>query len=169
MFLFVYLCSCSSLLASGTYLAVGGHDGRLVIWDFYTKSVVKLLIGHVRPVTSLRSGPLLFPSKSLLSYTPLKAITFSCRLFVIVLVISFLSSSVVGHTMVGTSPRLRGTAFCVCGTCTHRISWLPRPLTRCSSIAKFTKATSTYLSHLSPSHYPLILPFRLYMARLQYS
>lgn len=38
---------------SGQYLAVGRSDGYITIWDIETKSVLRLLAGHVRPVTGL--------------------------------------------------------------------------------------------------------------------
>ncbi|UTT95096.1 hypothetical protein NDA17_002531 [Ustilago hordei] len=38
---------------SGQYLAVGRSDGYITIWDIETKSVLRLLTGHVRPVTGL--------------------------------------------------------------------------------------------------------------------
>lgn len=51
---------CSTLLfnhgssiLSGQYLAVGRNDGYITIWDMETKSVLRLLAGHVRPVTGL--------------------------------------------------------------------------------------------------------------------
>lgn len=51
---------CSTLLfnhgssiLSGQYLAVGRSDGYITIWDIETKSVLRLLAGHVRPVTGL--------------------------------------------------------------------------------------------------------------------
>lgn len=37
----------------GSYLAAGHHDGRTTVWDFDTRSIVRVLIGHVRPVTSI--------------------------------------------------------------------------------------------------------------------
>ncbi|TKY90403.1 hypothetical protein EX895_000401 [Sporisorium graminicola] len=51
---------CSTLLfnhgsstLAGQYLAVGRNDGYITIWDIETKSVLRLLAGHVRPVTGL--------------------------------------------------------------------------------------------------------------------
>lgn len=38
----------------GIYLAAGHHDGRVTIWDFNTRSVARVFIGHVRPITSAR-------------------------------------------------------------------------------------------------------------------
>ena len=37
----------------GTLLAVGCHDGRIVIWDFDTRSPAKSLAGHTHPVTAV--------------------------------------------------------------------------------------------------------------------
>lgn len=43
----------------GTLLAVGCNDGRVVIWDFLTRGIAKIVSAHVHPVCSLswnRSG-----------------------------------------------------------------------------------------------------------------
>ncbi|KAK4873309.1 hypothetical protein RN001_015338 [Aquatica leii] len=37
----------------GTLLAVGCNDGRIVIWDFLTRGIAKLISAHVHPVCSL--------------------------------------------------------------------------------------------------------------------
>jgi COMPASS component SWD1 len=37
----------------GSYLAAGHHDGRVTVWDFNTRSVARVFIGHVRPITSV--------------------------------------------------------------------------------------------------------------------
>jgi len=37
----------------GRYLAAGHHDGRCTIWDFDTRTIAKVFIGHVRPLTSV--------------------------------------------------------------------------------------------------------------------
>jgi COMPASS component SWD1 len=37
----------------GCYLAAGHHDGRVTVWDFDTRSVARVFIGHVRPITSV--------------------------------------------------------------------------------------------------------------------
>lgn len=42
-----------SSLLSGQYLAVGRNDGYIAIWNMETKSVLRVLAGHVRPVTGL--------------------------------------------------------------------------------------------------------------------
>lgn len=51
---------CSTLLfnhgrstLSGQYLAVGRSDGYITLWDIETRSVLRLLSGHVRAVTGL--------------------------------------------------------------------------------------------------------------------
>jgi WD40 repeat protein len=38
----------------GTLLAAGCLDGRCVVWDFDTKGVSRNLVGHVKPVASIR-------------------------------------------------------------------------------------------------------------------
>lgn len=38
----------------GTLLAVGCNDGRIVIWDFLTRGIAKLITAHVHPLCSLR-------------------------------------------------------------------------------------------------------------------
>ncbi|XP_028854717.1 retinoblastoma-binding protein 5 isoform X1 [Denticeps clupeoides] len=37
----------------GTLLAVGCNDGRLVIWDFLTRGIAKIISAHIHPVCSL--------------------------------------------------------------------------------------------------------------------
>lgn len=37
----------------GSLLAVGCNDGRIVIWDFLTRGIAKILSAHVHPVTSV--------------------------------------------------------------------------------------------------------------------
>jgi COMPASS component SWD1 len=37
----------------GTLLAVGCNDGRVVVWDFLTRGIAKILSAHVHPVVSL--------------------------------------------------------------------------------------------------------------------
>ncbi|XP_063811163.1 retinoblastoma-binding protein 5 isoform X2 [Pseudophryne corroboree] len=37
----------------GTLLAVGCNDGRIVIWDFLTRGIAKILSAHIHPVCSL--------------------------------------------------------------------------------------------------------------------
>ena len=37
----------------GTLLAVGCNDGRIVIWDFLTRGIAKIIQAHVHPVCSL--------------------------------------------------------------------------------------------------------------------
>ena len=38
----------------GTLLAVGCNDGRIMIWDFLTRGIAKVIIAHVHPVCSVR-------------------------------------------------------------------------------------------------------------------
>jgi COMPASS component SWD1 len=38
----------------GTLLAVGCNDGRIVVWDFLTRGIAKIISAHVHPVCSLR-------------------------------------------------------------------------------------------------------------------
>lgn len=51
---------CASLAVTcafnrrGTLLAVGCNDGRIVIWDFLTRGIAKVISAHVHPVCSLR-------------------------------------------------------------------------------------------------------------------
>lgn len=50
---------CASLAVTcafnrrGTLLAVGCNDGRIVIWDFLTRGIAKVISAHVHPVCSL--------------------------------------------------------------------------------------------------------------------
>lgn len=38
----------------GSLLAVGCNDGRVVVWDFLTRGIAKIISAHVHPVTSVR-------------------------------------------------------------------------------------------------------------------
>lgn len=49
---------------SGAFFSVGHHDGRILIWDFYSRNLSRVLFAHVRPITSLSWSP---DSKKLLS------------------------------------------------------------------------------------------------------
>ncbi|XP_002740061.2 retinoblastoma-binding protein 5 homolog [Saccoglossus kowalevskii] len=40
----------------GTLLAVGCNDGRIVLWDFLTRGIAKIISAHVHPVCSLSWG-----------------------------------------------------------------------------------------------------------------
>jgi len=44
---------CTAYNRAGTLLAVGCNDGRLVVWDFQVRAIVRLLIGHVKAITSV--------------------------------------------------------------------------------------------------------------------
>ncbi|KAK7491011.1 hypothetical protein BaRGS_00017707, partial [Batillaria attramentaria] len=37
----------------GTLFAVGCNDGRIVVWDFLTRGIAKVINAHVHPVCSL--------------------------------------------------------------------------------------------------------------------
>ncbi|OQR76502.1 retinoblastoma-binding protein 5-like [Tropilaelaps mercedesae] len=37
----------------GTLLAVGCNDGRIVLWDFLTRGIAKIITAHIHPVCSL--------------------------------------------------------------------------------------------------------------------
>lgn len=39
----------------GTLLSVGCNDGRIVVWDFLTRGIAKIISAHIHPVCSLRS------------------------------------------------------------------------------------------------------------------
>lgn len=39
---------------AGQYLAAGGADGLVEVWDVETKGLVRVLEGHVKTVTSVR-------------------------------------------------------------------------------------------------------------------
>lgn len=45
---------CVAYNPRASLLAAGCSDGRVVIWDFLTRSIVKIFVGHVQPVTALR-------------------------------------------------------------------------------------------------------------------
>lgn len=51
----------------GTLLAVGCNDGRIVVWDFLTRGIAKIVSAHVHPVCSLswsRNGHKLFSAST---------------------------------------------------------------------------------------------------------
>uniref|UniRef100_F6VVI8 RB binding protein 5, histone lysine methyltransferase complex subunit n=2 Tax=Amniota TaxID=32524 RepID=F6VVI8_HORSE len=48
----------------GTLLAVGCNDGRIVIWDFLTRGIAKIISAHIHPVCSLWNKVLVCPMKS---------------------------------------------------------------------------------------------------------
>ena len=37
----------------GTLFAVGCNDGRIVVWDFLTRGIAKIIAAHVHPICSL--------------------------------------------------------------------------------------------------------------------
>lgn len=39
---------------SGSFFAVGHHDGRILVWDFRSRTLSRPLLAHVRPITSIR-------------------------------------------------------------------------------------------------------------------
>jgi len=43
----------SAFNRTGSLLAVGCNDGRLVIWDFLTRGVAKVMVAHIHPVSSV--------------------------------------------------------------------------------------------------------------------
>lgn len=47
------LTRCVQFNPRGNLLAAGCSDGRVVIWDFLTRSIVKIFVGHVQPVVQL--------------------------------------------------------------------------------------------------------------------
>lgn len=48
------LTRCVQFNPRGNLLAAGCSDGRVVLWDFLTRSIVKIFVGHVQPVVQLR-------------------------------------------------------------------------------------------------------------------
>eukprot|EP01129_Flabellula_baltica_P000294 TRINITY_DN10326_c0_g1_i1.p1 TRINITY_DN10326_c0_g1~~TRINITY_DN10326_c0_g1_i1.p1 ORF type:complete len:414 (-),score=74.19 TRINITY_DN10326_c0_g1_i1:13-1254(-) len=48
-----YMSTCCQFNSFGSLFACGCHDGRIVIWDFDTRRVGQVLVGHSRPISSL--------------------------------------------------------------------------------------------------------------------
>lgn len=49
----ISLASTCSFNKYGTLLAVGCNDGRIVLWDFLTRGIAKIISAHVHPVCSI--------------------------------------------------------------------------------------------------------------------
>ncbi|XP_027059509.1 retinoblastoma-binding protein 5 homolog [Pocillopora damicornis] len=49
----VSVAGTASFNRRGSLLAVGCNDGRIVIWDFLTRGIAKIISAHVHPVTSV--------------------------------------------------------------------------------------------------------------------
>ena len=50
----VSVAGTASFNRRGSLLAVGCNDGRIVVWDFLTRGIAKIISAHVHPVTSVR-------------------------------------------------------------------------------------------------------------------
>jgi WD40 repeat protein len=48
---------CASFNRRATLLAAGCSDGRVVVYDFATRGIVKIFVGHVQPVTIVWYAP----------------------------------------------------------------------------------------------------------------
>ena len=59
---------CVAFNRSGSLFAAGCSDGRVVIWDFMTRAIVKIFVGHVQPVTVVRYAALSVAVSSLSSF-----------------------------------------------------------------------------------------------------
>jgi WD40 repeat protein len=51
---FIRMAVCCAFDRFGLYLACGCSDGRLVVWDFTTRSVTREYLAHAQAVTSVR-------------------------------------------------------------------------------------------------------------------
>uniref|UniRef100_A0A671NFG0 Retinoblastoma-binding protein 5 n=1 Tax=Sinocyclocheilus anshuiensis TaxID=1608454 RepID=A0A671NFG0_9TELE len=49
----IYMALTCTFNRWGTLLAVGCNDGRIVIWDFLTRGIAKIISAHIHPVCSL--------------------------------------------------------------------------------------------------------------------
>lgn len=49
----VAIALCAAFNKYGSVLAVGCNDGTIVIWDFLTRGIIKIIPAHVHPITSI--------------------------------------------------------------------------------------------------------------------